>query len=169
MRTLAQPSSGARRGFTLIECLAYIAVLGVLMSVGSYTVSKAWDQSRLLNRNAQDISQTLRTGERWRADIRAATGLVVVASSATNELVRMAARTGPVEYQFAAGEIRRRAGTNAPWVTVLSRVQTSAMQRIQRAGVSGWRWELELAPLEKHARLRPLFTFTAVPGEEVTR
>jgi hypothetical protein len=73
-----------------------------------------------------------------------------------------------VEYQFAAGAIRRRAGANAPWVTVLSRVQTSAMQRIERGSVTGWRWELELAPLEKHARLRPLFTFTAVPSQELT-
>ncbi|HEU5068920.1 MAG TPA: prepilin-type N-terminal cleavage/methylation domain-containing protein [Verrucomicrobiae bacterium] len=168
MRILTQPAFAARRGFTLIECLAYIAVLGVLMSVGSFTVSKAWDQSRLLNRNAQDIGQTLRTGERWRAEIRAATGIVVTDSSPTNKLVRLTTRTGPVDYQFAAGEIRRRAGTNAPWVTVLSRVQTSAMQRIERESVTGWRWELELAPLEKHGRLRPLFTFTAVPGKEMT-
>ena len=156
-------------GISLIQCTAYIAVLGVLFCAGGVTVAKAWKQSRALNRNSQDIQSALSAGERWRADIRNATRLVEFSTTAEKEILRISTANGIVEYEFAHDEVRRRASENAAWVTLLPTVKSSQMEKDKRDGVSNWRWELELQTTNKHARLRPLFTFLAVPQKEDAR
>ena len=51
-------------GLLLAECLVYIAVLGVLISVGGFTAAKAWDAHRATARNANDIHRAMNAGER---------------------------------------------------------------------------------------------------------
>lgn len=158
-----------QRGLCLTECLAYIAVLGVLISVGGFTVAKAWDQSRALSRSTADIQRTVNAGERWRADIRAAHARIEAISIAEGEALRIPTATGTVEYLWVEGELRRRANDQAPWITILPRVKASRMQSELRANVAAWRWEIELEPSQKKSRLRPLFTFLAVPGKELSQ
>jgi len=162
--------ANSQSGITLIQCLAYMAVLGVLISVGGMTVGKAWTQSRALSRNSQDIQRALSAGERWRADVRKATRPAETTGSPERQSLRITTVEGFVEYEFAGGELRRRAGgENAPWVTLLPAVKNSQMQKDTRDDVTGWRWELELQTTNKLARVRPLFTFMAVPLKEDAR
>ena len=161
--------NASQRGLSLIECLAYIAVLAVLMAIGGSTVAKAWDRSRALSRNSQDIQRALNVGERWRADIRAATGRIETVVSNTGQTLRIPTHDGRVEYEFNDGELRRRANDRAGWMTVLPKVNASQMQPGTEPGVTAWQWELELQPAQKNAHVRPLFTFTAVPGKEMAR
>ena len=158
-------------GLSLIECLAYIAVLGVLISVGGVTVAKAWDQSRALSRSTADIQRAVNVGERWRKDVRAAVGPIELATPPEGETLRIPTAAGRVTYQFAGDEIRRRAGDQAAWVAILARVKSSQMQSADRADITAWRWEIELQPAQKKKapRLRPLFTFLAVPGKETRK
>jgi hypothetical protein len=167
MRTHCQAHRRLQQGISLTECLVYIAVLAVLMSVGGFTVAKAWDQSRALSRSTTDIHRTVNTGERWRADIRAANGQIQAARTGDGETLRIPTAAGTVEYQWAKGELSRRANAQAPWVKILPRVKASHMQREPRGNVIAWRWEVELEPSQKKSRLRPLFTFLAVPGKEL--
>ena len=153
----------SQRGISLIQCLAYIAMLAILMAIGGSTVAKAWDRSRALSRNSQDIHRAINVGERWRADIRAATGRIETLVTTTNQTLRIPTHDAKVEYEFTDGEVRRRDTKHAGWKTVLPKVNASQMQPGTEPGVTSWQWELELQSAQKkNARVRPLFTFTAV-------
>ena len=152
-------------GASLVECLAYIGVLAVLMSTGSYAISKAWRASREMNHNSQDIQSALSAGERWRADIRAARGTIRLENT-TGPEATLIIPTGEnvVMYQHTNGALLRRSAPRGSWVVVLRRATNSTMHSLTQSGVAAWRWELEMSPSRKHAGVRPLFTFTAVPG-----
>jgi len=153
----------SRRGISLVQCLVYIALLGVLISIGGYTVAKAWDQSRGLAHNTDDIQKTLSIGEHWRSDIRAATGRIVSTSSKSNQTVIIPTRAGEVAYEFRDGQLSRRADKSAAWVCLYETVQASQMSPFAQDNVMAWRWEIELKSSYKKVRIRPQFTFTAVP------
>lgn len=167
MKIRHQTHTRSQRGLTLIECLAYIGALGVLIAIGGYTTAKAWDQSRSLHHNTADIQRTLSIGERWRADIRAATDRITAELADTNQTVLIPTRAGEVAYEFRDGQLRRRASRTAAWVTLFETVRTSQMERFTRDNVTAWRWEIELQSTCKKIRVRPQFTFVAVPGREV--
>ncbi len=150
------------RGITLIECLVYIGALAAVFGMGTAAFYHSSASSAALRRNADDIAQVLHVGERWRADIRAATQ--PVRFDATEQTLHLTHGEKVVAYKFAEHQILRRARPDAPWVVVLPRVTQSRMGPEQRAHVAGWRWELELKSIREPAPLRPLFTFTAAPG-----
>ena len=149
-------------GVTLIECLVYISLVFVILGMATVAFYRCFDNMKSLRRNSNDITQALNAGELWRADIRAATK--PVRFSADDQLLLIPLADNEVAYKFADGQILRRAGQDARWATVLPKVQRSQMQLDKRTQVSAWRWELELKSLREPATVRPLFTFTAVPG-----
>ena len=111
-----------------------------------------------LRRNAEEIVITVRTGERWRADVRAAKAPPKLEG---NRLVVPQA-AGEVVYEFVDNTMWRQDGTAR--IAVLRQLRASTMQSDARPQVTSWRWEVELMTGKKPARLRPLFTFTAVAG-----
>jgi hypothetical protein len=122
-----------------------------------------------LRRNADDIAQALHAGERWRADVRAASGPIRFESTDAARILRLPGHRGEVAYQFTTNTVLRRVG-NGTWTSLLNNVQSSAMESDQRLNVSAWRWELELKPRSKKpGRVRPLFTFLAVPDRSSAR
>ncbi len=150
------------RGITLIECLVYIGALATVFGMGTAAFYHCAANSAALRRNADDIAQVLHIGELWRADIRAATQ--PVRFDATEQTLHLTHNETVVAYKFADHQILRRSRTDAPWVVILPRVAQSQMTPEPRAHVTGWCWELELKSIRDPAPIRPLFTFTAVPG-----
>ncbi len=154
------------QAYMLVEVLAYLAVISVVLAVGYAAMYRAVERSVVMHRTADDIALALRTGERWRADVRTASQGIKVEKRADGELVLLMAPGDWIQYQYEGGALYRRLGT-APWVRLLSNVKASAMQEDPRPGVAAWRWELELQPRgkgrTKPSRIRPLFTFLAVP------
>lgn len=151
----------SERGYTLIECLVYIAVLAVVLNL-SFDAYFRYDQhTRSLRRNAYDITRALRAGEQWRADVRASTA----PPHAIENGVAIPQRSGEVTYVFAQGTIWRQSSRTR--VSVLKQVKTSTMSDDSRSRVNAWRWELELATPQKAVRVRPLFSFTAVTGGQL--
>jgi len=71
---LSIPRVGASAGYLLIECLVYISVFAVLLGIGYGAFYVCWDYSKALHYATDDINAALHAGERWRADIRNATG-----------------------------------------------------------------------------------------------
>ena len=163
---------GGQRGYLLIEALVYIAVLMTLLGVGYAAMYRCVDSSIALRRNADDIASALHAGERWRADVRAATSLVRVENTDAGELLHLEGARGAVVYRFATNAVFRsvNAGT---WVRLLDSVKSSSMTADRREYVTDWRWELELQPRAKGSvkpgRVRPLFTFLAVPERPATK
>jgi len=149
--------------FTLLEMLVYLAVLMILLGVGYAALYQSMDNSRGLRRSAGDIADALRAGENWRADVRTAVRRPQLETNAVEQILRLPGRRGEVSYRFTTNAVFRRLGRNE-WSPVLENVKSSAFVADPREGVSAWRWELELQTrTKKISRLRPLFTFMAVP------
>ena len=144
-----------------MECLVYIAVFALLTSIGLAAFYLCWDHSKALIYATEDINASLRAGERWRADVRNATEKMAVESSATGELVRVPEPDKVIVYRFEGGEVRRENSTLHTSELLLARVTKSQMSVESRAGVTAWRWELELGLRRSETQLPLLFTFEA--------
>lgn len=154
------------RGFQLIECLVYIAVLLILLGVIYAAFYRFTTNSITLRRNVEDITKTLRVGELWRADLRSATGDVRVKAEPNGSVLLIPGAQGGIAYQSTTNAVRRRVGSGS-WSVLLDRVKSSSMVSDRRPDVTAWRWELELQPrAKKPGRVRPLFTFIGVPKQK---
>ena len=162
-------STGRARGVSLIECLAYMAVLVVVTTVAVLGFNRCWDDSKHLRRNADEIVRALHAGEQWRADVRSATGPIAVGDPADSGRITIPGRSGNIIYTLANGELHRQAGASAPTVLLLAGVKSSQMLADPRAAVPAWRWELELQPAQKNVRMSPLFTFESVAPQPLAR
>lgn len=161
----ARVDSPRRAGYLLLEVLAYLAVVAIVLAVGYAALYRSIDSSVVLHRTADDFALALNTGERWRADVRAARNGIRLEDTAEGQILHLLGAAG-VDYRCAAGAVYRRAGAG-PWVRLLANVKDSTMQEDRRANALAWRWDLELQPRAKGkikpGRMRPLFTFLAVP------
>jgi hypothetical protein len=152
-------------GMSLDQCLVYISVLGVILCISGMSVGKAWDAHRAISRSANDIQRAVNAGERWRQEIRSALRPPEMCTIEAQPALRITTAQGVIEYRQCAGTLQRRDGVNGAWLVALHRVRDSQMLALTSTPAPAWRWELEMEPAHKRARLRPLFTFTAVAPE----
>jgi len=150
----------------MIECLIYIGVLFTLMGVGYSALYRCIDNSTALRRSVDDITAALHAGERWRADVRLASGPPRIETTAEGQLLYLTTANGEILYRSSADTIQRKLGMGA-WVTVLDNIKSSRLESDPRKNITAWRWELELQTRKKASanpsRILPLFTFIAVP------
>ena len=154
-------------GILLIECLTYLAVWFVVTGLALTTFYRAWENSRSLARYTEDMARALKTGERWRAEVRQATGPLKLVSEPgiPDQALHIPGAGGEIVYFCTGTNLLRRVGEAGPWTVLLPAVKTSRMLPDARSPVVSWRWELELASSPKRpTRLRPLLSFQAVPG-----
>lgn len=151
------------QGVMLIECLLYIGMFFVILGVAFGVFYACWDSAKALRRNTDQIAATLRTGERWRQDVRSATASLRVEDSTEGTILRIPEKSGQIEWRFSEGALWRRANGNEEWMRKLDGVKSSRMENDHREKVNAWRWEVELTTRRKGARVVPLFTFEAVP------
>lgn len=144
-----------RAGIMLVECIVYIAVFLILTGVAMTAFYLCWDGSHTFIAATDDITAALRAGERWRADVRDATGTINVETTASGEVVKIPEGNQDITYYFEGGELRRQTAVLVP------KVKSSEMKLEMRGGVKAWRWELELAPRRKNIHMPLLFTFEA--------
>ena len=156
--------AGARSGYLLIECLVYLSVIVVVLGLATGAFYVCWDHSKALHQATDDINAALHAGERWRADIRKATGKITVETTAEGEQLRIPRAPGGIVYRFRAGEVRRQVDSSDFSELLLPQVKVSQMATETRGPVTAWRWELELAPHRKEARVPLGFTFEAAAG-----
>lgn len=148
-------------GILLVECLVYLAVFSLLTAIGTATFYFCWDHSRAVIITANEIESALRTGERWRADMRSATGKISIETTAIGETVRIPEAGREIIYRFEAGEVRREILPPGNTQLLLPKVKSSEMKTERRGSVTAWRWEVELTPRRKEAHLPLRFTFEA--------
>jgi Tfp pilus assembly protein PilE len=146
----------SERGYSLIECLVYIAVLAVVLNLSFVAYYRYEQHTRSLRRNADDITRALRAGERWREDVRTA----IAPPHAIANGLAIPQQSGEVVYVFADGAVWLQTGTTR--TIVLKEVKASSISDDSRQRVNAWRWELELASPQKVVLVHPLFSFTAV-------
>lgn len=148
----------ARDGVMMVEAMVYIALLGIVLIIASQVFNKGMSESAGLQRNVADIERAIHAGERWRADVRSATGPI----QANEQSFTIPQKEGAIVYEIRTNQLRRIAANRSE--VFLADVKDSKMIEERRGNVVGWRWELELQRRRKEARVRPLFTFMAVPG-----
>lgn len=158
--------SRPRAAFSLIECLAYLGVFFVVLGVAFGAYYRMDEQARGFSRNSADIVRAMQAGERWRADVRAATNVMQFEE---NQELLLTTAQGEVSYFFRERMVWRQGIGKQKSEPVLSDVKSSVMNPDTRAAVRAWRWEVELQTKRTNATMRPLFTFLAVPGPEVAR
>lgn len=161
---LPQNISRARgkSGMLLLECMVYIFVFAILLGGATTAFYYCWDHSEALIYATDDIASALHAGERWRADVRAATGKITVESTATGEVARIPQGARTISYRFESGEVRRQISTSDQSILLVANVKAAQMEMDARGAVTAWRWELALLPRRKEARLPLMFTFEAV-------
>jgi hypothetical protein len=145
----------------LIECLAYIAVFAILLGGATTVFYFCWDHTQAVIFSADDITSALRAGERWRADVRSATGSISVTATVAGEAVQIPEGEKEIIYRFESGEVRRQTTSSEYSELLLPKVKTSQMKMDARGEVRAWRWELELAQRRKETNLPLRFTFEA--------
>lgn len=150
-------------GILLVECIVYCAVVMVIFALALAAFNRMAVRTGELQRNTHDIERVLKAGELWRKDVRTATApcrfeagdefIAFVIPQGTNEIV----------YSNDGTNIHRRVSLS-PWQVTVAGVKQSRFELDLRENVAAWRWEIELAQRQKVTRVKPLFTFLAVPG-----
>ncbi len=158
-------NSCSRAGFLLIECLVYMSVLAIILGIGFAAFYRCLENSKTLRYATDDMAAALRSGERWRADIRGATGKIIVETTPDEQILRIPRGTNVVLYHFSANQIHRNSSLANSFELILQKVKTSRMEKQTRGPVTAWRWEMELSPRRGKTKLRPMFTFEAVSSE----
>ena len=150
-----------RSGVSLIECLVYVAVFALLLAGGTAAFYFCWDHTRAVIFTSNEIELALTAGETWRADVRAATGQISAETTPDGETVKIPEAGNIICYRFTADEMRREIPAQNQSHRLLEKVTASEIKPAGRAGVTAWRWELELQPRRKEAGFPLRFTFAA--------
>lgn len=143
----------------LVDLMVYIAlVMGVLILLG-IVFGRAASQAGGLRQNIADIERAMKAGERFRADVRAATGEI----HAEEGKIVIPAAGGEIRYDLTSTNVlRSRPGAERPEV-LLSDIRNARIFADRLEHATGWRLEVELDQRQKTARMRPLFTFISTP------
>jgi hypothetical protein len=152
-------------GLTLIECLVYVSCVLVLMGAGGAAFHAAIGSSAKLRQNSDDIVHALKAGERWRTDLRKASGAVKLEQAAGGHALHIPQKEGRVSYFVVSNVVMRCVDPGERCETIFPAVKTSEFIADAGQHVKSWRWELELPVRLKTARVRPMFTFAAVATE----
>ena len=162
MNTLPKRRAASEHGTSLIELLVYMALFVVVVGFATAAFFDCWSSTKILHRDADDIARALDIGERWRADVRGATGVVqsIVVNGSRNNCAFPPRRRRGSTYIFANGT-KSAVGTvlTAPihlWLSGRQIVTNANPMRAGRVAVHG-AGELELKPARKEALVRPLF------------
>jgi hypothetical protein len=161
---LRPPTSTARRGIALLDCIVYIGLLAVLLGLAFTCFYETTANTRRLSSNASDIVRTLQAGERWREDVRRAIEAPRLQQADQETLLILPQTNAVVRYAFRDGTVLRQALPNTNWIEALPNVIHSEIHHDQRSHVTGWRWEIELQSNPGKRHIVPLFTFQAVSG-----
>lgn len=150
-----------RSGILLTECLMYLAVFVILLGGATTVFYFCWDHSKALIYTTDDITAALHAGERWRADVRGATGKISFETTPGGELLRIPRGKDEVFYSFYDGAIRRKLASSDFTELLFAKVNASQMKLDARGDVTAWQWELELTERRKEMHLPLRFTFEA--------
>lgn len=154
----------ARAGITLIECLAYISTLLVISGVAFNCLGRLWAVTGRLAGVTDDLRDSTRSGEQWRADVRAAHGPIRIEEGGLACVIETT--NGPVIWFHSAGSLWRRSGDLDPscW---LRRVDTCQFTPDPRTHVAALQLNVQLRSRSRQSRQPAAFTFLAVPSAPI--
>jgi hypothetical protein len=157
MKTGIKPPRRSQQGLLLVECMVYIALVMLITGIGVSLFTRTLSFQREIERNSNDIVQTLKVGEQWRMDIRKAVRPIMV----ENHRLKIPQVNSRVTYDWSNGSLWRIEFDDPPQL-LLRGVKASEFIKNEREHVAAWRWEIELDRNRGKMNVKPLFTFGAV-------
>ena len=155
-----------RAGTTLIECMIYIVVVTILLGMGISLLSKMVGFHRDLERNAADITRCLNAGERWRADLRRATGPIRIFRDGPDDMMEIPIGDDYILYRYDQDDLWRHTTDTRVAILALKGLARCEFIHESRPHTEAWRWEIELHTVKRVVNVQPRFTFLAVPPTE---
>lgn len=155
-------------GIMLIECLVYLGVLAIILTVSYLLLAEGSKNESKFRGNAEQIIRTLKAGEAWRANVRSATAPVRLEPTDAGAVLHIPQGKAETQYLFFNQAVWTRKDAGVEWKLVLDQVKSSQVFVEPRQKVSTLRWELELISHEKRVRVQPVFTFLSVNNSPVT-
>lgn len=149
-------------GLTLIDCLVYMSLFGLVTALATTCAFKLERQSRVLHKRSEEITRALKAGELWRADIRSATNEPAIVAYRGQSLLKIPTIDGEVFYYFESSTLWRKPAKSTQFGMFLPEVKLCSIVPERRQNARGWVCELELASKIQQQKMRPLFTFRAV-------
>jgi len=147
----------------LIDLLIYISLLAFVLVLAGVVFNSGMVQGGHLRRNIADIERAMKAGERWRADVRAATAPPRLEQQGGAEFFFIPQGTNEIAYSCQSNRVYRFTSAREGAELALGLVKATQMVPEKRAFASGWKWEVELERRQKTVHVRPMFTFMAVP------
>lgn len=158
--------NGTVRAFLLVEALVYLSLVFVIAGGASMVAYHMMERSARLKQKTDLMTRALQIGELWRKEVRHATGPIRLVNEGDRREFHIPNDSGEIVYVYEKNQLLRLANTNATAVLLLPKVPSSRMIKDSRGGVVSWRWEIQLPSHREVARVKPNFTFQAVPGFE---
>ena len=158
--------AGRRHGIALIECMVYIAVVMTILGIGLSLYLKLLSFHRDLERNATDITRSIKAGELWRADIRSAVGPIESTHSDKGSVLVIPTAIGSIRYHFDQQTLWRQDELANSETIFLQGVTQCEFIQETRSKVNAWRFEIQLKTKLKTVRVQPKFSFLAVNRAE---
>jgi hypothetical protein len=154
---------------TLIECLVYFACWVIVTGLAFTVFYRTLTEHQTLSRRTDAFHRALLAGEQWRADIRTATGPIrIVTHDAGGATLHIPQREGEIVYLNTTTNLLKRAQTGDAWADLSGPLKRSRFECDQTERTKAWRWELEIAPGRRPAKLVPLLTFQAGAAADQT-
>jgi hypothetical protein len=148
----------------LFECVMYISVFFIVLGLAFAALHRTILAHKAIRRNADDIAAALHAGEQWRADVRRAVAPLEQSAESEAWVITIPCAADSVVYRVTTNEVTRQTTARTAPLVLLQNVKASRVSPEIRKTVIAWRWELELQSTRAKAKVRPLFTFTAVPS-----
>lgn len=146
-------------GATLVEMLVFFSLLLVLMAIGFAAYDRVWFESRQLERRADAVRGLTQFGERWREDIRSASGPPAIHVDGRGMDIPMGALVVTWRIDGKPAFLSRTAEGErfqlAPWP-----LSGGSFSRIPRPNCTGWATDIRLLA-SRSAPRPPVLRFIA--------
>lgn len=157
--------TGSRSGWYMVQMLVYISILLIVTNAVYRYFNEVDLNSRMMARSAQNLTQAVNHGNRWRAHIRAASWIDLNPETSHAMMIEFHDRE-PLVYFFAEECLWRTTGLNGRPTKILSAVGNLEFIRDEypEAGISTYRMVIEFKEFRPATLNKQAIEFTAVPG-----
>lgn len=146
-------------GATLVEMLVFFSLLLVLMGIGFAAYDRVWFESRRLEQRADAVRGLVQFGERWREDVRSASGPPSVHADGRGMDIPVGTRVVTWRFEgkpaFLSRTVEGEPFQLAPWP-----LWGGTYSRIPRTNCTGWASDIQLLP-SRSAPRPPVLRFIA--------
>lgn len=157
-----------RNGWYLIQMMMYVGILFIVTNAVYRYFNEVDLNSRMMARSAQNLTQAVNHGNRWRAHVRSASRIDMNPQTPHAMMLEFPEKE-PMVYYFSDECLWRTIGLDGRPTRLLSSVRSLEFIRDEypEAGLTGYRMVIEFKEFRPATLNKQVMEFTAVPGSGV--